>query len=192
MFKNIVPNKLKQEQSESKCHDNPSFESENQSSEETKVILNSIHNNHKQAHLNLLTSPSSLLKISQETNNQKDAVTTNTTGAYAIASSTTVLYITQSPNQSQQQQGSQVSTPRSTYQIREEIDLGHGITSLTSYNTAEKLAAAAAAAVSESAATVVEIPNFGEELSSMMQQTRMVCLLFLNYLNHTSSCVPKS
>jgi hypothetical protein len=49
----------------------------------------------------------------------------------------------------------------------------------TSYtNTAEKLAAAAAAA-SSSDSTVVEIPNFGEGLASMMEQSRMVCF-FIN------------
>lgn len=41
------------------------------------------------------------------------------------------------------------------------------------YNTAEKLAAAAAV-VSSSSNSIVEIPNFGENLTSMMEQSRMV------------------
>ena len=45
--------------------------------------------------------------------------------------------------------------------------------STSSYNTAEKLAAAAAV-VSSSSNSIVEIPNFGEGLTSMMEQSRMV------------------
>lgn len=148
--------------------------------------MNQIHSNHKEIHLNISSTSSSSsprsknpFQCNENTNTEISKLTStfdpkeiiqlnnsksSSTGTYAIASSTTLLYIT-SPNSVQ----SQISSPRSN-KIKEEP----GATSLTSYNTAEKLAAAAAAAVSSSANSVVEIPNFGEELTSMMKQNRMV------------------
>lgn len=46
-----------------------------------------------------------------------------------------------------------------------------GISTLTSINNTEKFAAAAAAV---SASSLVEVPDFGQELSTLMKQNRMV------------------
>ena len=99
--------------------------------------------------------------------------TTTGSGAYAIASSTTLLYIT-SPNSTAVQGSSQQLTPISSHKSQNKEQFAFP----SSYNTAEKLAAAAAAAVSSAAASVVEIPNFGEGLTSIMDHTRMVCSRF--------------
>ena len=55
----------------------------------------------------------------------------------------------------------------------ESLTRATAISSLDTYNTAEKVAAAAAA-VSSTSASVVEIPNFGQSLSSMMEHNKMV------------------
>jgi hypothetical protein len=107
--------------------------------------------------------------------------------SYAISSSTTVLYITspQSVQQQQQQQQQQNLHPQPSSlnhhqqhhqqsSNKEALALAEKQTAYSYNITAERLAAAAAVVSSQTAATLVEIPNFSEGLSSLMENNRMV------------------
>lgn len=196
--KNIEPpssntsNNKKQKSSSNCYHDNPSFEASellNQSKHNhQQSLLNSVHKNHEEIHLTQLKSLDSMTTTPLETINTNTNSTT-TTGAYAIASSTTLLYITPPHNSSSSSAAGQTASvggnnaltapppppPPPPPPIGDMYAQGQSqLSSLASYNTAEKLAAAAAHAVSSAAASVVEIPNFSEELSSMIHNSRMV------------------
>ena len=87
----------------------------------------------------------------------------NNSNSYSIGANTTLVYITSPP-----QSNSIHSIEKINYNTTTTT------TTSTSFNTADKLAAAAAVVSSAAADSIVEIPNFGEGLSSMMDHHRLV------------------
>lgn len=177
-LKNVEPtNTAKQQDINKFCHDNPVFESEN-----SKNLNEDLK---QQIKRNLLQDKNNIELVVSNCNNnnnsKENSIESNGAGlaSYAITSSTTLLYITSPPG----------STPSGNNQIKTDSTLNKDLSSITSTtssphssssycNTAEKLAAAAAAAVTCTAESMVDIPNFGEGLSSMMDHNRMVGLHF--------------
>lgn len=154
----------------------------------------------------LLETESQLVKNSSnqvQLNTSNNNISTNTNGAYAIASSTTLVYITSASASPQTQQQITQAQPKleettnllpsssNTNSAKGSISSAKRFKAITptsnfnSYNTVDKLAAAAAAAVSSTADSLVEIPNFGQSLSSMMDHNKMVSFYpyYFCYLN---------
>ncbi len=169
----------------------------------TKIVITAINKNQENIHLNQVRNLD-LNAIDQTgANNEKfieqeskldSVITSNNSpqnGAYAIASSTTLVYITSSPLQKIQAPVSEVSEETTTLLTAAAVPASSAKDSISSakrfksslsnsYNTADKLAAAAAAVSSTAADSLVEIPNFGQSLSSMMDHNRVVS--WINYL----------
>ena len=163
----------------------------------TKIVITAINKNQENIHLNQVRNLD-LNAIDQTgANNEKfieqeskldSVITSNNSpqnGAYAIASSTTLVYITSSPLQKIQAPVPEVSEETTTLLTAAAVPASSAKDSISSakrfksslsnsYNTADKLAAAAAAVSSTAADSLVEIPNFGQSLSSMMDHNRVV------------------
>ena len=154
-------------------HDNPVFEHDlvEASGKRNKLVLNSIHHNHEQIHLNKLDTLNNTLAqtTTAKSSRHETSCENNGGGAYAIASSTTLLYITQPKHTLIPPTSANSTADLAKYQSGEPA--AAFASPLTSYNTTERLAAAAAAAVTSAAATVIDIPNFSQELSTMMQNS---------------------
>jgi len=86
----------------------------------------------------------------------------NNSNSYSIGANTTLVYITSPPQSNPIHSIEKINYNTTT------------TTTSTSFNTADKLAAAAAVVSSAAADSIVEIPNFGEGLSSMMDHHRLV------------------
>lgn len=170
------------------CHDNPVFEKEISNNNDsiidtqtTKIVITAINKNQVESiHLN---------QARINTNNKSDLVVLNETNKYleqeSILNNGSIRSQSKTSNKlaSQQEGGAVVAaaavvpaednTSSSSSSIRASKRLKQKVIYPT-YNTADKLAAAAAVVSSTTADTLVEIPNFGQSLSSMMDHNKMV------------------
>ncbi len=172
------------------CHDNPVFEKEISNNNDsiidtqtTKIVITAINKNQVESiHLN---------QARINTNNKSDLVVLNETNKYleqeSILNNGSIRSQSNTSNKlaSQQEGGAVVaaaavvpaedntSSSSSSSSIRASKRLKQKVIYPT-YNTADKLAAAAAVVSSTTADTLVEIPNFGQSLSSMMDHNKMV------------------
>ena len=137
------------------CHDNPMFDPELIDGElidsKTQIVITAINKN--------TDSP---LKIAQSKNYLCNELTGITNEAALVLkdsnqNNTSLVYFTSQTAENLSQSGGHFQE--------------NFIVEKAAYNTTHKLAAAAAAA---SVNTLVEIPNFGQNLSTMMKQSRMV------------------
>jgi hypothetical protein len=171
------------------CHDNPVFEKEISNNNDsiidtqtTKIVITAINKNQVESiHLN---------QARINTNNKSDLVVLNETNKYleqeSILNNGSIRSQSNTSNKlaSQQEGGAVVAaaavvpaedntSSSSSSSIRASKRLKQKVIYPT-YNTADKLAAAAAVVSSTTADTLVEIPNFGQSLSSMMDHNKMV------------------
>lgn len=134
--------------------------------------------------LDLNTNEKTLTQSNNSDHKETDlnTETSNQNGTYAIASSTTLVYITSPPVSAPLKVTAEETNHLLSLSAKGSVSSAKRVkynqTSLSTYNTVDKLAAAAAV-VSSASDSLVEIPNFGQSLSSMMDHNKMVCYLFI-------------